>query len=193
MVAITVILAAVIGTFVLGLGENVQTTSTAGISTSQEANQSLTFTIVDPGNVDAGLIVSPTGNRSAQGSTDSVLQAGAQVEIDRGGWDADEIDFANYSSGGVNLVGSEECRIRHGAEVVSGIRVNGGDIGCSGQRLDEERPPSGAIPADAIEDEEEARSLDLGDQINYQTGEYKIIGIIDGNQQTIQSVVAEGN
>jgi hypothetical protein len=44
-----------------------------------------------------------------------------------------------------------------------------------------------------VEDQEEAQSLDLGDQINYQTGEYKIIGIIDGNQQTIQSVVAEGN
>jgi len=54
MVAITVILAAVIGTFVLGLGENVEETAQAGVAFEyydQSAN-TVRLSVIDPGNVD---------------------------------------------------------------------------------------------------------------------------------------------
>ncbi len=53
MVAITVILAAVIGTFVLGLGDDVQETAQAGVNFDHlESDENLTIQVVDPGNVD---------------------------------------------------------------------------------------------------------------------------------------------
>lgn len=52
MVAITVILAAVIGTFVLGLGEDVQDTAQAGVTFDFDGDD-LTVNVVDPGNVDS--------------------------------------------------------------------------------------------------------------------------------------------
>ncbi|MFP4175382.1 MAG: type IV pilin [Halobacteriales archaeon] len=54
MVAITVILAAVIGTFVLGLGENVEETAQAGVNFDYDSsNEEVDIEVVDPGNVDA--------------------------------------------------------------------------------------------------------------------------------------------
>ena len=54
MVAITVILAAVIGTFVLGLGQNVQENAQAGLTfDSNAAESNITVSVTDPGNVDA--------------------------------------------------------------------------------------------------------------------------------------------
>ena len=54
MVAITVILAAVIGTFVLGLGENVQENAQAGVTFDYDGSEdNLTVSVTDPGNVDA--------------------------------------------------------------------------------------------------------------------------------------------
>ena len=53
MVAITVILAAVIGTFVLGLGENVQETPQAGIQFDySNSENNVSVSVTDPGNVD---------------------------------------------------------------------------------------------------------------------------------------------
>ena len=81
MVAITVILAAVIGTFVLGLGENVDGTTSAGVSVDQTGGQSFSVTVVDPGNLDTAGIVGPDGERSAFASTEDLLQAGATVQV----------------------------------------------------------------------------------------------------------------
>jgi flagellin-like protein len=180
MVAITVILAAVIGTFVLGLGENVQTTPTAGVNVDQEANQSLTFTIVDPGNLDDGLVAAPNGNRSALiGDT---LNAGVQIEINRGGFN----DVQNTSDGD-NLVGGEECRIIHGRETIAGFEVDGADIGCSGQTL---ATQAAAGNLDNVEpDNNQALEGALGSEIDYEIGEYKLIGVINGEQTVVQSVV----
>ncbi len=52
MVAITVILAAVIATFVLGLGDDVQDTAQAGVSFDETPGESIQVTVVDSGNVD---------------------------------------------------------------------------------------------------------------------------------------------
>ena len=88
MVAITVILAAVIGTFVLGLGENVDGTTSAGVSVDQTAGESFTVTVVDVGNLDTAGIVGPDGARSAFASTDDLLAAGATLRVAEGAnWD----------------------------------------------------------------------------------------------------------
>jgi len=156
MVAITVILAAVIGTFVLGLGENVDGTTSAGVSVDQTAGQSFSVTIVDSGNLDTAGIVGPDGARSAFASTEDLLAAGATLRV------ADDANFARNPStinatfpetsadltsnpGNTTLVAAsdsqdvstvvEECYISHSADIVSGVYVDQAGIGCSGLAL----------------------------------------------------------
>ena len=177
MVAITVILAAVIGTFVLGLGDNVQETPSAGVSISQEANESVTFTIVSTGNLDGARIVGPDGNRSAD-AADS-LESGVRVIIRDDGFDEDEIQKSPDLTGDGNeedLVGDEECLIRHGQEEVRGAPIEGADIGCSGAALEEVADNLGV-------------DVDLdGSPITYQIGEYQLLGIVDGRESVLRSV-----
>ncbi|EMA72727.1 type IV pilin [Halorubrum distributum] len=52
MVAITVILAAVIGTFVLGLGDQLGPSANAGVSIDEPNSSHVTVTLVNKGNVD---------------------------------------------------------------------------------------------------------------------------------------------
>jgi flagellin-like protein len=61
MVAITVIVAAVIGTFVLGNVEGVSNPAQAGLTVEEEEGTSLTFEIKKPGNVDKIEIRAPVG------------------------------------------------------------------------------------------------------------------------------------
>jgi len=184
MVAITVILAAVIGTFVLGLGESVGSTSSAGVQVSEEPGFSVTFTIVDAGNLDGATVVGPDGNRSAK-ATDTV-QSGVQVIIQEGGFNESEINNATLPGavtgvpGGteVNLVGDEECLIRHGEQRVRELPVAGGDIGCSGRLLQQ------------VANNNLGTNLDIaGSEINYEAGaEYQLIGETDGDENVIQSI-----
>ena len=173
MVAITVILAAVIGTFVLGLGDNVQETPTAGVSVSQEANESFTISVVTVGNLDGARLVAPDGNRSAPATTDDALQSGTQVVVQAGGFAEDEIqgDLVNEND--------QECKFVHGQDEVTidgqVVPVNGADIPCDGDLTD--------LDPDA----------DLGGgDITYQIGEYQLIGIIDGQETVVQSVQTQG-
>jgi FlaG/FlaF family flagellin (archaellin) len=82
MVAITVILAAVIGTFVLGLGENVQETAQAGVNFDYDSGEDImTIRVVDPGNVDNITIQSSetlgsTGGDFANGNGDDTIATG---------------------------------------------------------------------------------------------------------------------
>ena len=192
MVAITVILAAVIGTFVLGLGENVNTVSSAGVTVDEEPGVSVTFNIVDPGNLDSAVLVAPNGNRSAE-ATDTVA-AGTRVIIRDGGFENNaSISIENVSdvnrqaianSIGISvsevpkdLVGDEECLIRHGSQVVRDLPLGGADIGCSAQILN-----------DFIE-ENLGRGGFAGGKISYESGaEYELVGEVDGDQNVIQSV-----
>jgi FlaG/FlaF family flagellin (archaellin) len=84
MVAITVILAAVIGTFVLGLGENVQENAQAGVTFDYDSatkNGELTVSVTDPGNVDALYLQlsngSTIGPNKASGSISERIGASA--------------------------------------------------------------------------------------------------------------------
>ena len=167
MVAITVILAAVIGTFVLGLGDNVQETPTAGVSVDQDANQSLTISIVSPGNLDGARVVGPDGNRSADAA--DVLQAGTTVIIDRDLADNTDIDVIDDEDLDLDEDDYGECLVRHGQEEVRGVPVDGADIPCTG------------IPG-VVE----------GQEITYQAGEeYQLLGIIDGQETVVQTVTTE--
>lgn len=63
MVAITVILAAVIATFILGLGEDVSDTVNAGVSVEQDvSNDEFTVTWVSEGSAETLNITNSTGN-----------------------------------------------------------------------------------------------------------------------------------
>jgi flagellin-like protein len=79
MVAITVILAAVIGTFVLGLGDQISQNANAGVSVDKNANNgSAVVTLVDKGN---------TANVTVSGSSDATLTNvgdSAEVSYDNG-------------------------------------------------------------------------------------------------------------
>ena len=61
MVAITVILAAVIGTFVLGLGDQIGQNANAGVSVDNPNSTHVTVTLIDKGNVEN---VSVRGNNT---------------------------------------------------------------------------------------------------------------------------------
>ena len=78
MVAITVILAAVIGTFVLGLGDDVRNTPQAGIDTDQQQGE-LGITIINGGNLDSAQLISPTGTKSSV--LNEGLSTGAKLTI----------------------------------------------------------------------------------------------------------------
>lgn len=183
MVAITVILAAVIGTFVLGLGENVGTTSSAGVQVSEEPGVSVTFTIVDPGNLDGATVVAPNGNRSAK-ATDTV-QSGVKVIIQEGGFNQSNIQNVTLPPSlsvtpgeEVDLVGDEECLIRHGQQRVREFPVRGADIGCSAKRLQQ------------LANNRLGSDLDIaGSEINYEAdAEYQLIGETDGDENVLQSL-----
>jgi len=146
MVAITVTLAAVVGTYVLGTGSNVSETAQASVQSTQNPD-SLRITVVDTGNLDDAQIVGPDGGNS-MGFEES-LGVGTRVIIDRRGFNNSDVNVTPLESGsdalselqtdvgsGENdLVGDEDCLIRHGEDVVYGTEINGADIGCSGERL----------------------------------------------------------
>ena len=73
MVAITVILAAVIGTFVLGLGDSLGQNANAGVSVDKNAtNSSATVTLVDKGNVESVNVTSGTNSSTLNNVGESV-------------------------------------------------------------------------------------------------------------------------
>lgn len=89
MVAITVILAAVIGTFVLGLGDEVGETPQAGVTFDHDTgNDEITVQIVDAGNVDA---------LTVQFDNDEV--DGSNHDLAGTGWETDD-DADNVSTTG---------------------------------------------------------------------------------------------
>jgi flagellin-like protein len=89
MVAITVILAAVIGTFVLGLGENVQENAQAGVTFNYNPSEDeISVSVTRPGNVDSlylqlsnGSVIGPTGSSGFTGSPRIGAEAGNRTTI----------------------------------------------------------------------------------------------------------------
>ncbi|MFC6913822.1 type IV pilin [Halorubrum ejinorense] len=83
MVAITVILAAVIGTFVLGLGDQIGGSATAGVTVDGDGTGSATVTLTNTGTAESVDIVnSTTGDRvSSYTGTLPINSTGASVTV----------------------------------------------------------------------------------------------------------------
>ena len=99
MVAVTVILAAVIGTFVLDLGNNVQENPQAGVSFDEDAGTSVTVQVISAENVDdiratadsggshtisgagAGDTIKFMTSGAADGSEDATYTAGDSITV----------------------------------------------------------------------------------------------------------------
>lgn len=108
MVMITVILAAVMGTFVLGLGEAAGTSANAGVSVEQEPGESVTIEMVDTGNLDSLRVVGPDGSRSGTFSSDGILRTGTEIEIRNGGFAPSDVEPAVEPDGSaMNLVNGD--------------------------------------------------------------------------------------
>jgi flagellin-like protein len=108
MVAIAVILSAVIGTFVLGLGEATSAPTNAGVSIEQEPNESVTVTVTNPGNLDGLRIVAPDGSKSGIFRRGELLRAGLEIEMRNGGFVPSEVIVATDGDGNaMNLVHGE--------------------------------------------------------------------------------------
>jgi flagellin-like protein len=84
MVAITVILAAVIGTFVLGLGDQIGGSATAGVTVDGDSTDTATVTLTNTGTSESVTIVnSSDGNEITSGFTGSLPMnnTGASVDV----------------------------------------------------------------------------------------------------------------
>lgn len=86
MVAITVILAAVIGTFVLDLGQNIESNPTAGVSADIDtANNDFTITYVSSGSAETVEVRDENGNThtlNSVGDQASKSDLGATTDSD---------------------------------------------------------------------------------------------------------------
>ena len=87
MVAITVILAAVIGTFVLGLGDQLGGSATAGVTVDGDNTTDVTVTLTNTGTAESVKIVDSNGtalNTSDDGVTGTLpmTNTGASVTLD---------------------------------------------------------------------------------------------------------------
>lgn len=81
MVAITVILAAVIGTFVLGLGDSLNQSVNAGVSVDQDGSD-YTVTLVNNGTADTvELRGGGSGTLSSVGDTVTVTSPGDDIQV----------------------------------------------------------------------------------------------------------------
>jgi len=103
MVAITVILAAVIGTFVLGLGDQVESSPQAGVSFSENSG-SVTMTWVSEGNVDTSKGLNVT---KCDGTLDFSLKAVGQTVKDSTCSNGDTVTVTGNTTGGANGVVSQ--------------------------------------------------------------------------------------
>ena len=105
MVAITVILAAVIGTFVLGLGENVEETAQAGVNFDYESDEgNVSVNVIDPGNVDALYVSYNNGSESGVEALNA--SAGERFKVTKASEGNTTIDILGEVSGSNTTVQS---------------------------------------------------------------------------------------
>jgi len=88
MVAITVILAAVVGTFVLGLGDQIGGSATAGVTVDGDNTTDVTVTLTNLGTAESVKIVDSNGTSINTGDTGvtgnlPMNSTGASVTLDR--------------------------------------------------------------------------------------------------------------
>jgi hypothetical protein len=191
MVAITVILAAVIGTFVLDLGEDVEENARAGFTIDQEPGVSVTIEVNSLGNLGSLRLQDADGSQTFLAQPRTYLQTGLRYELSDAGFSNQTLnneapgaaDLPDPSlvplSGGASSVtippeAYGECRIVHGKDVIESggdeIFVDGVDIPCT-------RDP--ANPTGTLID-----TLSNTDDFEYQEdAEYKVLGSVEGKQQ----------
>jgi hypothetical protein len=99
MVAIAVILTAVIGTFVLGLGQATGSSGSAGVSIEQVPGESVEITVTDTGNLDGLRIVAPDGSRSGVFRRGEILRANLKIELRDGGFPPETVTPAIEPNG----------------------------------------------------------------------------------------------
>lgn len=191
MVAITVILAALIGSFVLGVGDDISETPRAGVEVVQDS-KSLRLTIINKGNLDDAQIIGPDGGKSMK--FEDSLDVGTRIIITKNEFNnsvanvtplpsgSDARSELNSETGETDLVGDENCLIRHGADIVYGTRINGSDIGCSGKLLEQIADDTGA--AGSIQDPSFA-----GSEIPFESDStYQFIGIKGSDSSVIRRI-----
>ncbi|MFO7927281.1 type IV pilin [Natronomonas sp.] len=99
MVAITVILAAVIGTFVLGLGDQVETGVQAGATINEDPEDDrITITYTSSGNSD-GLGITAPDSATITDENDDLTDVGQTAEV-TGLSDGDTVTVTAYTGGG---------------------------------------------------------------------------------------------
>ncbi|AFZ71421.1 type IV pilin [Natronobacterium gregoryi] len=100
MVAITVILAAVIATFVLGIGDDMQQDPQAGVDIDDADEEEVTVSVTSLGNADGVALIDPDDGH--------VLHDGKVViEDDNGGDDDIEIDLTSGDDAVLDATGTE--------------------------------------------------------------------------------------
>lgn len=102
MVAITVILAAVIGTFVLGLGDSVQQNAQAGVSFEQTASGEVTVTLNSMQRADE-INIQPGGSASVTSGSSTLNSVGATATV-TGLTDGDKIIITATYQGQENVI-----------------------------------------------------------------------------------------
>lgn len=116
------------------------------------------FVFVHVGNLVEARLEGPGG---ASADIDGILAPGVVVKISDAGFSEDEIE------GELVTPNEHECVIRHGEDEITGQPVDSADIPCDGSGID------------GLE----------GDDIRYETGaEYRIVGVVDGEEAVIKSV-----
>lgn len=111
MVAITVILAAVIGTFVLGLGDSIGGSATAGVTVDGDNTSSVSVTLTNLGTADnVNIVNSDTGSPLTSGDV-----SGANLPLNSTGATVTVSSTGNYT-----VVASSA----DGESVVRSFRVN---------------------------------------------------------------------
>jgi flagellin-like protein len=89
MVAVTVILAAVIGNLVLGLGEEVEKTPQAGVSFDEEPRERLRVTVVKPNGIDKLIVVADSASTVSSDGLGSGEIKETHSRIQKGFFDSD--------------------------------------------------------------------------------------------------------
>jgi flagellin-like protein len=93
MVAITVILAAVIGTFVLGLGDSIGSSVTAGVSVEGDDTNSVNITLTNKGTAESVKVVDSNGDDLTPNAVE-LSSVGASATINE----------STYSTGDYNII-----------------------------------------------------------------------------------------
>lgn len=109
MVAITVILAAVIGTFVLGLGDQIsENPPSANYDWDQDGSDNVTLTHVSGQNIDPARVTGTVNGSAAEGAVDDSL---GEVWADGSGdiSSGDSVDWTNDANSGQTEVESSEA------------------------------------------------------------------------------------